>query len=589
MDSKVTQIYSYTGSEEYLFDGINLSSGNGFGFDISKLGPGGVGPVPYDGATITIKSGTIGTTDNQKDFSPDTGNKVYYLLTDRSYSKTEAQEIIDLGTEVSMIYSGEENRYIGTFTFSNPDSKSKLYIVWDYTDLLVSGSASYDGKASNRKVTIPLPSNNGRVEFDFQVLSSVSRIQIINGSSILYDSKFVGVNAESSFNELISIGYDESEINLTEPLDGLTNNGDIQGSFDKNSTMESVIAVISSPVTTGEWSLDVADPSLTSFFISTGGPNISESCSSITSITAYHNGSGPIPVEGDLLFSDSLGQNPLLMVSSYFLVSSEATRSGTSVEHPITIGQLGEVTAVFSCDCGETSIPVISTDPLYFSVGRYYKLKIESTNNPSFWNIVSTIKRYILFGEDSGGTFSYTALNGDTINDSVAAGRKTIVYSSSDPTILSGTIEISEEIPNNGGLLPNGMTFDNVSGIIEGIPTESGAFEFEVNADNCFGTSIDTTILITSISREELTPFKMSTENPERINTESCSVTPSSDWDIVFHTGTSEFPNEGDMVFKNIDNLVVFDGNSYWYLVADGTVSLQIDSTGKVIDTYTCP
>ena len=56
---KTNQIYSYTGSVDYVFDNISLDAGDGKGFRNSKSGAGGIDAVPYDGATVTLKSGII--------------------------------------------------------------------------------------------------------------------------------------------------------------------------------------------------------------------------------------------------------------------------------------------------------------------------------------------------------------------------------------------------------------------------------------------------------------------------------------------------------------------------------------------------
>ena len=62
-ETLTNQIISYTGSLEYSFDNIPIDNGDDDGYQLTKSGRGGLGIVPYNGSTVTVKTGEIGTID----------------------------------------------------------------------------------------------------------------------------------------------------------------------------------------------------------------------------------------------------------------------------------------------------------------------------------------------------------------------------------------------------------------------------------------------------------------------------------------------------------------------------------------------
>ena len=76
---KTNQTFVYTGSSEYSFDNVVLNKKTGFSLYSPRRGNGGINEIPYDGATVTMKTGTIGAGSGVKDLQPSMNNKLYYL------------------------------------------------------------------------------------------------------------------------------------------------------------------------------------------------------------------------------------------------------------------------------------------------------------------------------------------------------------------------------------------------------------------------------------------------------------------------------------------------------------------------------
>jgi len=147
------QGFSYTGSSDYLLNNVPLGPTEIALFD-TLTGFGGIDYIPYDGATVTLKTGEINANVDIKNLEPSLNNKVYYLVSDVLYDETQKDLIISLATEVPV--SLIANRYEGSFVFNNPNNYSNLYLIWDYTDSLSSGFGSYSGGAVEKYIDIPM-------------------------------------------------------------------------------------------------------------------------------------------------------------------------------------------------------------------------------------------------------------------------------------------------------------------------------------------------------------------------------------------------------------------------------------------------
>ena len=110
---KTNQTFVYTGSSEYSFNNVVLDTETGFSLYAPRRGNGGINEIPYDGATVTMKTGVIGSGSTVKDLQPSMNNRLYYLVTDTVYTQESKDIVISLATEVPVaIVSG---KYEGEF------------------------------------------------------------------------------------------------------------------------------------------------------------------------------------------------------------------------------------------------------------------------------------------------------------------------------------------------------------------------------------------------------------------------------------------------------------------------------------------
>ena len=198
----INQGFSYTGSSEYNFSNVSIQS-NGVALFDSLTGIGGIDYVPADGDTVTMVAGF--NSDPKTDirqFSPTMNNSAYYLVTDVEYNVNDRDTILSLATSIPMAYNPVSKRYEGTFTFSNPDDLPNLYLIWDYTDNLDSGSITYTGKRTDRVVDINYGTNRGIAGVDYSTISKPVRFQLKWNNVTVGDTGYIGLNSLSNYNNL---------------------------------------------------------------------------------------------------------------------------------------------------------------------------------------------------------------------------------------------------------------------------------------------------------------------------------------------------------------------------------------------------
>jgi len=110
------QSFEYTGSSTYEINNVVVSNNNIALFD-QLTGVGGVDYMPYDGATVTVKAGD--STGTYQDLAPTLNNKLYYHVSDKIYDARDKDTLVNISTEIPVIYSGGE--FVGTFVFVNPN------------------------------------------------------------------------------------------------------------------------------------------------------------------------------------------------------------------------------------------------------------------------------------------------------------------------------------------------------------------------------------------------------------------------------------------------------------------------------------
>jgi hypothetical protein len=276
-ERKANQTYSYTGSIEYSFDDIILDSVSELALNTSEIGFEGLDSIPYDGAVVTLRTGDVGTLSDVKDLQPSLNNGFYYLITDEDYSNSSSEDIIALATAVpACIVSG---KYEGTFTFSNPNDYSELYIIFDYKDSIVEGLGSYTGGEVTKNIELGFGSTIGVTGIDYVITDTPTRITLYSGTTVIADSKYVGLNSTANYNDLIAAGISDDDIDLSSPYDGTVNNGTGELLFKKTSAANNYTAVVESPLASTSWTISTKVPSLKSFYIdTTAEPNPTDAC-----------------------------------------------------------------------------------------------------------------------------------------------------------------------------------------------------------------------------------------------------------------------------------------------------------------------
>ena len=303
---KTNQTFVYTGSSEYSFDNVVLNKKTGFSLYSPRRGNGGINEIPYDGATVTMKTGTIGAGSGVKDLQPSMNNKLYYLVTDTLYTEEDKDTVISLATEVPVaVVSG---KYEGSFVFSNPNQYKHLYLIWDYTDSMGTGAASYSGGLVTKNIDVDFGTGIGLTGIDYDVTDTPARFVIKSGTATLVDTGYIGLNSTANYNALIAAGVSADDIKLSNPYNGSVNNGIGRALIQKTTDSLEGQIVAYSPLASTKWALNTITPSLKSFFIDTDGKATSTlACAECPTTTYYHNGVNTLPQIGDKIYNDSSG------------------------------------------------------------------------------------------------------------------------------------------------------------------------------------------------------------------------------------------------------------------------------------------
>lgn len=581
-----SQGFSSTGSSGLKFDNVNIND-NGLSLFDSLTGIGGVDFMPADGSTVNIFTGDINTNPNTKDLQVGLNNKAYYLVTDVLYNNTDKDLIISLATAVTMTLVG--SRYEGTFVFSNPSDYEYLYLIWDYTDSLEGTGASYSGVASTKHLDIDFGADIGNAAVDYIVdtTGGPTRLILKYNNNTVGDTGYVGLNDLDNYNNLIALGIPSDEIKLVYPYDGLVDNGTGSINFNKFLTTGSSILSVYSPLVFSKWDLVRVDPTLTSFYLDIAAGTSANVCAQAPTTNYYHDGVGLTPTVGDRIFTVADGSILFDGTSSYHLIN--ATYSATP---PVSGGKFVVVNAdglcilYGECDCTEVAIPVINQADINVTQNRFVNLVFSATNNPTSWTVVSTCNNYVLNGGTKGSIFSITDCNSVTRNVTVNVQTDVTVCATALPTLSFGDGTITAGTACMSSILPQGLSFDTNTGILSGTPIEACEYAITVNATNCFGDSIDTTVNISVATGVQLTPFAVDVENFSDSGAGACALTPI--YSLLYHNGIGNIPDVNDDIFLDHRGIDLFMGGSRWYNIDISTYSIKICETGKVCDTNVC-
>ena len=313
--------------------------------------------------------------------------------------------------------------------------------------------------------------------------------------------------------------------------------------------------------------------------------------------TKYHNGSAALPEEGDILYENPFGTSRL-GDNAYHRYGNIAS----PLNYYLFVSGNGVVNETSVCTtCTETAVPVI-TIPSAINViqGQAVDINLQTTNNPTYYNVIGTCNNIQVTAGAAGATISWTDCQNIANNTSIAANNTITIQTAGSYTTTSGTTTSL-----NGGVfysdqLPQGLTFNQATGKFSGTARNTGTFTIEVNAENCFGTSSNVTITISVLEQGQRT-FTMDGDQFGTTSTDACAITSGHlNPTLFYHSGSTTYPKVNDVVTVPVlgkggtSETQFFRGGYVWYKapwdtagVGNGT-ALLIDDRGVIVEIVTC-
>ena len=581
---------SNTGSSFQAID-QKMTETNPVFFSAENTGIEGFGLNPATGDDVTLKASRAGAT-NRASFDPSLGTKMYYLLSNTVYLQNQIDEVIaDPNTvEMTPVLSGDD--WTGTLPTLNRTGFDHLYMVVDYRGKINSGSTAQfavpeatNNVAGVAKGKLDFGNKQGRISLAYTPVSGTGATGNIfrlkqNGTII----------AESGKTATTTSGT----------LDFVKTNDDIIYDIEIEHFGEGA-----TPSANTIASITVPDPTLTSFVYEnsdsvldpTAGNYVCRAGAIVPS-TKYHNGAGAIPIEGDVIYENPFGTSRLgdnayhrygtiaAPLNYYLFVSGDGVVEETSV----------------CTTCSETAVPVITIpSAININQGESLNINLQTTNNPTFYNVVGTCNNIQVTAGSEGATISWTDCQSVSKNTFIAANNTITIQTTGSYTTTSGTTTSVNSGVFLGDLLPQGVTFDQNKGIITGSARSTGTFTIEVNAENCFGRSSNVTITLSVLEDGQRT-FLMDGDQFGTTSSGACSITSGHlNPTLFYHSGQTVYPQVNDTVTIPIlgkggtSNTEVFRGGYVWYKapwdtagVGNGT-ALLIDDRGVIVEIVTCP
>lgn len=542
---RLSESFKYGSSVEYTFTAEE--NNNGVTLYEDNIGVGGSDIYPAEGDLVTVYADGIDVNLN---------NSCYYLVSnDLNLSR---ERIMSEGTQISLSVIGD--RLQGSFTYNNPNNFRALYIVFDYTNIVELGDTVSYGSSSieNKIINIPLTGAVGNVNVAYSVNNPGGRVVLFYNGEIVNDT---GVTTSSTSGNLKFFKY-SSDINEAKVV--FVNTNALAMTFVATPTF----------------------PGLTRFFICDEDGTLSNVLSQIAiNNNVWHNGSGSLPVAGDIIFTNSTGTALYDGSNSYHVVSTTLMTVPNPTAKYVSVNETGDVLANDQGGCSETLGPVITQGDITLVQNQRVYLEFEAENNPTFWSIVTPFNDYLLSGNEKGAIFTYDDVNGNPQRATVSAFETQNVYSDALPVLVTGTgsIELVGLYQDAG--LPSGITFNN--GILSGQTEATGTWSLTVIAANCVGDSLEVTIDIAIESQFNLTPFAIDVNDFMETGALACSLTPR--YDLLYHNSkTGLIPDLNDTIFVDMKATTPFVGGKLWYNIDASTYSIQVDSYGTVIDKHVC-
>jgi hypothetical protein len=559
--------------------------------------------IPTPGDTVTLKGSILTDSGTDKGFNDGLNNKMYYLATDTEYTNGDTASLKAAASVVGATYNPASQAYEADFVYSRPSDEKYLYLMWDYTDNIPAGTTGCsEAQVGTSCVDMDYGTNIGQASLGYDSRDTPNRFVFTYNDVTIFDTGYVGLNTTANYNALIAAGVAAADISLVSPYTGTVNNGVGTETFSKysDSITKGELTVYAPLATADGWCVSSVAPSLTSFLIyTTGRETDTDVCTDTAVTTYYHDGTNIAPETSNTIYTDAAGTTKLEGATLYYALGS----SGPSNTW-IVVNNAGMVVQTGGCSCAEVAIPVISTTTITLTENADVSYTIDATNNPSSWAIVSTCKEYSLFGGTRGAVFSGTHCSVAEAKVITVGGGNTTTQCFSGTTVsqLSGSTDATYSLVGVclGDILPNGMTFDN--GVLEGKPSESGEYTIRLTATNCFGTSVETVVII-SVSPEGLFRFYMDGNHPQDTSSAACALT--AEYSYFYHNGDFAYPILNDRVFvlaedddrllespptlnaTGASNYIPYNGQDKWYLM-DNNTTIKIARDGRVIDTYEC-
>jgi hypothetical protein len=516
----------------------------------------GQGFVPDAGDTVDIIADTVFEDANgllTKPFNPNLGDKMYYLDTDTVYDPSEGDLLISAATAVSpALVSG---KYKAPFTYNA--TGNYLYLIIDYrSNLNMGGSAT--------SIPAPLVAEPESIR-----LNNTDQIgnYTVTYTSDSTDIRFVVENANGAV--VADSGYVNAPSSATFNISKTLSGQDVVKVYNRD--------YVGNPT----YDLSVGSIGLTSASIGSAGfDTVAGACASSTTQTIYHNGASALPIPGNIIYTTAAG-------TTLFVGNNEYYKAGTNA---LQINNLGVVIGSTSCICGESAVPAVIQSSINIVQNQDVSLTIQATNNPFSFAAAGNCREFSLFGGSGGAVFA---------GQDCKTGLEKQVFVSTNETItmcffLDSVYKVAgasdATFTDVGGCidtaLPDGITFETLTGTLTGAATVAGNFTFTVTAANCVGTSAPVSFDITvQPDVEPNKSFFIDNTSAQATSSAACSLTPT--YSVMYHDGILSYPVIRDIIFEDESGLNRLAGGNLWYRMENGVV-IKVDNEGIVQDTFLC-
>lgn len=539
-----------------LYEYKNLEQrANGVALFDAQTGFGGIDFYPFDGATVKVITGEIST--DMKNLEPEFNNKVYYLVSDRVYTRNDKDLMISLATEIPV--SLNVDRYEGTFVFNNPDALPYLYLLWNYVDSLGAGPANYTGDKSDKVISVDYGANVGIAGLDYSVNNAV-------------DTRFV-------------LKYNNATVGDT----GFINSTSGTLEFNKFSTdITSAELYVYSPSNGNDWTVEKVSPSLTSFYIYAPNDGVESTVKNqVANTQMWHDGSGLVPTAGNNIYTDANGFERFAGGNAYHLVSPTIM-----IAPPVSgltwviVNDSGQAVRNGAVDYGPIIAPTITQGEVDIVRGKNVDILFKADAQVDTWNVITDMDDYELTGSDTGTIFTYTDKYANTVRVTVNINETITVASSTLPVIVLGNGGYTNMGVSISSVLPVGLDFDTSSGRLFGLATEGYIFPIELTATNAIGTSAPVVVDIVIVSSNSLTPFAIDIENVTEDAPASCALT--GVYSLLYHNGNAALPDVNDIIFIDPRGTNPLMGGNVWYNIETGVYVVKVTESGTVSESSNC-